>query len=273
MSVPDAVAGRVRALRHFDRERLHYPLAVVALAAAYYGAAELGYALEVAGPVAAVFWLPVGVGISAVYLGGSRLWPGVLIGDLLANDYGTLSVGTALVQTCGNLAEVLIAAALLRRVARRGPPLGSIGGLMGMLGALAAGTAVSATVGSLAQLAGGVVEPEHVVKVWRTWLLGDFTGALVLVPLAIAWHEPPPRGWLKPRAVEGALLVTALLLISELATRSHEPLMYLVFPVLVWAALRFGTHGATLAVAVAVGFTVWNTSHYMGPFVFSSIGP
>jgi len=144
---------------------------------------------------------------------------------------------------------------------------------MGMLGALAAGTAVSATVGSLAQLAGGVVEPEHVAKVWRTWLLGDFTGALVLVPLALAWHEPPPRGWLRPRAVEGALLVTALLLISELATRSHEPLMYLVFPVLVWAALRFGTYGATLAVAVAVGFTVWNTSHYMGPFVFSSIGP
>ena len=84
-----------------------YPLAVLALAAAYYGAAELGYALEVAGPVAAIVWLPVGVGIAALYLGGTRLWPGVLIGDLLANDYGALPVGTALVQTCGNLAEVI----------------------------------------------------------------------------------------------------------------------------------------------------------------------
>ena len=88
---------------------------------------------------------------------------------------------------------MLIAAALLLRVARRGPPLDSIGGLMGMLGALAAGTAVSATVGTLAQLGGDVIEGGAAARVWRTWWLGDFTGALVLVPLAIAWSRPPPR--------------------------------------------------------------------------------
>ena len=46
--------------------------AVVALAAAYYGAAQLVFALEVAGPVAAVVWLPVGVGVAFLYLGGPR---------------------------------------------------------------------------------------------------------------------------------------------------------------------------------------------------------
>ena len=46
---------------------------------------------------------------------------------------------------------------------------------------------------------------------------------------------------------------------------------YLVFPALGWAALRFGRRGATLAIAVAVGFAVWNTTHYHGPFVFDSI--
>ena len=154
MSASDVVAGRVGAPRRYGRERIAYPLAVAALAAAYYGAAQIGFALEVAGPVAAIVWLPVGVGVAFLYLGGTALWPGVVIGDLLANDYGALPLGTSLVQTCGNLLEVLIATALLRRVARSGPPLGSIGGLMGMLAALAAGTAVSATIGSLAQLAG-----------------------------------------------------------------------------------------------------------------------
>ena len=273
MSASDVVAGRVRAQRTYGRERLVYPLAVAALAAGYFGAAELGYALEVAGPVAAIVWLPAGVGIAALYLGGLRLWPGVLIGDLLANDYGVLPVGTALVQTCGNVAEMLIAAALLLRVARHGPPLGSIGGLMGTLGALAVGTAVSATVGTLAQLGGDVIEGAAAARVWRTWWLGDFTGALVLVPLAIAWSRLPPRSRWRARAFEGGALLVALVVMSEVATSNEEPLMYLVFPVLIWAALRFGQHGATLAVAVAVGFTVWNTAHYLGPFVYSSIAP
>jgi signal transduction histidine kinase len=40
---------------------------------------------------------------------------------------------------------------------------------------------------------------------------------------------------------------------------------------LIWAALRFGQRGATLAVAVTAFFTVWNTIHYLGPFHFESV--
>src|SRR6185312_11728910 len=96
MSVPDAVAGRAVASRRYGRERIAHPLAFVALVAAYYGAAQLGYALEVAGPVAAIVWLPVGVGVAFLYLGGTQLWPAVLVGDLLVNDYGALPLGTSL---------------------------------------------------------------------------------------------------------------------------------------------------------------------------------
>jgi len=41
--------------------------------------------------------------------------------------------------------------------------------------------------------------------------------------------------------------------------------------VLIWAALRFGQRGATLAVAVTAVVTVWNVTHYAGPFHFNSI--
>ena len=58
-----------------------YLAGVLALAGGYYGAAKLGFELEFSGPVAAVVWLPAGVGIAFLCLGGLRFWPGVLLGS------------------------------------------------------------------------------------------------------------------------------------------------------------------------------------------------
>src|SRR3954452_20217854 len=272
MSVPDTVAGRVRpAPRDFGREWLRYPLGVVLAAAAYYAAAELVFSLEVGGPVAAVVWLPAGVGMAALYLGGIRLWPGVLIADLIVNDYGALPVGTALAQTAGNLVEIVGAVWLLHRFLPAIEALGSVRGVTITVGALVAGVAGRASTRTPAQLAGGVIDAAAIGTVWRTWWLGDFNAALVLVPLAAVWRRPPPRAWWYERPLEGALLLAAVVALCALVTHSHQPVAYLVFPALVLAALRFGARGATLAVAIATGFTVSNTSRYDGPFVFSSV--
>src|SRR5437763_8234531 len=106
-----------------ERSSLRYGATVALLAAAYFGTAKLGYTFAFSGPVAAIVWLPAGVGIAFLYVGGLRLWPGVLIGDLLANDYSLLPWGTALAQTVGNVLEVVVAAVILRRLVRRGSPL------------------------------------------------------------------------------------------------------------------------------------------------------
>ena len=117
---------------------VRYAAGVAALAGAYYGAAKLGYELEFSGPVAAIVWLPAGVGAAFLSLGGLRFWPGVLIGDLLANDYSVLPLGSALGQTVGNMAEVLVAAVLIRRLVARGSPLDSLGGIVRLLLTIAA---------------------------------------------------------------------------------------------------------------------------------------
>ena len=66
-------------------------------------------------------------------------------------------------------------------------------------------------------------------------------------------------------------MIGAVAAASEIAFRSNEPVAYLVFPALIWAALRFGERGATLAITIAVGCAVWNTTHNEGPFAFRSI--
>jgi signal transduction histidine kinase len=250
---------------------LRYPAGLAVLAALYYAGAKSGYLLEFAGPVAAIVWLPVGVGIAFLYLGGLRYWPGVLIGDLLANDYMALPVGSALGQTCGNVLEIVLATILLRRFVRHGSPLASVRGIGAIVVSIATAAAISATVGSLSLLGGSVIGWDEAPTVWRTWWLGDASGALVVVPLALAWYRQLPGGWRIRDWLEALVLLTAIVGLVQYASRSSNPLMYLVFPLLMWAALRFGQRGATLGLALTAFLIVWNTTHYTGPFHFESV--
>jgi signal transduction histidine kinase len=222
--------------------------------------------------VAAIVWLPAGVGIASLTVGGLGLWPGILIGDLLADDYSAVPLGAAFFQTAGNVLEVVLAAALLLRLSRRGSPLDTVGGVFSMLGAIAVGTIVSATIGVFSNVAWNDVSLHAVPLVWRTWWLGDATGALVVVPLALAWAKRPfLPAWSKAKTAEAAAVVVAIVTLSELALHGRSPLMYIVFPALGWSALRFGRRGATVAVPIAVGMAVFHTVHYGGPFHYPSM--
>jgi signal transduction histidine kinase len=267
----DTVSVRSSVVSLAARPSVGYLFGVAVLAALYYGSARIGIDLNFAGPVAAIVWPPVGVGIAFLYLRGISYWPGVLLGDLLANNYMAIPLGSAIGQTCGNVLEVLVATVLIRRMVPGGSPLQSVRGLARMLVAFAAGTAVSATIGSLSLLLGGVISADAVPTVWRTWWLGDFCGALIVAPLVLAW-SPLPRRWRpRGRTLEAAVVLAAVAVLGDYASRTERPVTFLVFPALIWVALRFGQRGATLAVAVAVSVALWNTTHYVGPFAFRSI--
>ena len=64
-------------------------------------------------------------------------------------------------------------------------------------------------------------------------------------------------------------MLTVLVLVAELPSQRDVP--YIVFPLLIWAALRFGPRGASLSLLLVSGLTVLNTAHNTGPFVRESI--
>ena len=261
---------RRRAVVRLRSLSARYVAGVLLLAVAYYGAAKLGQTLRYTASVSAI-WPPAGLGIAALYLWGLRWWPGVFIaelvvnGELLAGD-SPLPLGSLIGQQAGNMAEIVLGALLLRRLIGRRANLDRVDQVSGMLVALACATAISATVGTVSMLAGGVIEASDVTTFWRTWWLGDTSGGLVVVPFMLAWAQDPHAAWRRLATWEGGLLLVTVAGLGVLALSTDEPVTYMVFPALIWAALRFGAPGATLAIAIAAGVAIGVTANDLGPF-------
>ena len=261
------VIGRVRLPIPRLDFRHSYAAQAALLVAAYYAAAHVGYAFRFSGSVASIVWLPVGVGIAGLYLFGLRLWPAVVIGDLLVNNYSALPVGAAVGQSFGNLLEVVIGAALLRRFVSRREPLDTAGGVAGVFASLTIATAVSASVGPLSLALHHVIPAGSFWRVARTWWLGDFCGAAIVLPLVLAFSAPSSHRWLRGHVAEACLLLVTLIGLSTVAAQVGGPSTYLAFPVLIWAGFRFGPRGATIAIAISAAFTIWGATDFPGPFM------
>ena len=63
----------------------------------------------------AALWPPAGLGLAALFLYGIRLWPGVVVGDLLLADFST-PAETIIGQTIGNTLALVVGALLLKRL-------------------------------------------------------------------------------------------------------------------------------------------------------------
>jgi signal transduction histidine kinase len=243
-----------------------YAAGIAAIAVGYYAAAQGGEALLLTGPAGA-FWPATGVGIAVLYLGGLRWWPGVLLGDLLSREFTQLPLGVALAETAGNFARAMVAAVILLRLVGPRARMDRIEQVAAVGVAVAVGEAISATVAMLSLTLGDVIQPSEMGVFWRSWWLGGVSGGLVVIPLAMAWAHPHAFRVRKRRVVEGALMLASVAALSVLALSAEQPLTYIVFPSLIWAALRFGPQGATVAVAIAAGVAVWSTANELGAFV------
>ena len=245
-----------------------YAAEVAVVTGLYYGAARAGLHLAYLHGSVTALWPPVGVGIAALVIGGPALWPGIVAGDLLAADFST-PFGTVVGQTIGNTLEVVVAAVLFLRLAGRRTDLERVWDVLALVICAIIGTLISATFGVVSLRAGHVIRATEVGSVFRTWWLSDFSGALVFAPLLLVWASR--RSWRIPRlkVAEGALLLAILIVLIEVPSQQDVP--YIVCPVLLWAALRFGAAGAATTVAIVSALTVWNTAQGSGPFVRTSI--
>jgi diguanylate cyclase (GGDEF)-like protein len=246
---------------------------LLSLALIYYFAARLGLRFAYINSSVTTIWPPAGIALAAFVLYGYRVWPAILIAAFLANFATTGVVLPSIGIAIGNTLEGLVAAYLVNRFARGGRVFDRVRDILRftLLAALVS-TTISASIGVLSLVLGGLAAWQDAPRVWLTWWLGDAVGDIVIAPALILWiGVKPGPSWTRAQLVEGIVL---LLLTAGVAYATfggvfparHYPLTVLLWPMMIWVAFRFGPRESATLMLVISGVAIARTLAGVGPF-------
>jgi signal transduction histidine kinase len=239
--------------------------AVVVLGLCYLGAACVGLAIASQHGVATLIWPASGVGLASLLRFGMWLTPGVAVGGLLAALVAGLPLPLALGIAAGATLEALFGVWIVRRVPDFDRNLGRTQDVLALVAAALGSGLLAATLGVGLLRVGDVVPHAEAAAAWQSTWLSHAVGDLVVAPsLLLGWRAPRIRRIREIVGVTVGLLAVFLLAFVQpggLGEGIARP--YMIFPVLIVAALRFGQCGVASAllattVAAVIGVVTGN---------------
>jgi PAS domain S-box-containing protein len=244
---------------------------VVLVALAYYVTARLSLTLALVGDQVTPVWPPTGIALVALLWLGPRVWPGIAAAAFLVNLPLGPSWWAAAIIAAGNTLAPLVSWFLLRRVGfdprlerwRDALAIVVLGALAGML--------VSATIGATTLFVSGATMQYGFPATWAVWWTGDAMGVLIVAPFLLTIGSVRPGRWSWAKRVEAVVLLVMLFALSRWILWSELQILYLAFPLRLWAAWRFRQPGAACAALVSSLFAVWAAVEGVGPFAGSSL--
>ena len=254
-------------------------LYALAVFVAYYLTARLGLSINAVSEFASAVWPPTGIAIAAILLGGPSMAVAVMAAAFAVNyEIGeSLQVATGI--AVGNTLEALVAANLINRIKDFDWTFGHIHHVMRFISdVVIASTLVSAVIGTTVILIAGKLAPQEIANTLITWWLGDALGALIVTPFIMAWSKYSIKSLIQKKTWEFATLLTIAVLTCSYLFIDLDlwqfwnviefRRVYLIFPLIIWSALRFGSIGvASLMIIVSAFSSFGATTH---SFIFRS---
>jgi len=228
---------------------------------------------------AAVLFPPYAILTGALILTARRDWIWYILVGAIAHfitHWPQWSLTYVMMADVANIARALIAALLLRWAFGGPPRLESVRALgLFVLGAVMIAPAVGATLGAVDVMLHGGGTTFWVT--WRGWFMSNALTGLTLLPALVLTISAVPSLWsrrIERRRILEAILLTVALAVTcavALLWRDRHPWhvalpLYSPLPVLIWAALRFGPAGASLALTSVAFGAIWAADRGTGPF-------
>ena len=222
------------------------------IALAYFLSARIALRLIVQPEGIAAIWLPSGLLLAVLVLRSRRSWPLTLLTVSAAITAANLITGHTIAVSLGfalaSGAESVVAAWLLGRYLGIPIRCTSFREVLGLLGLAAlASNALTALLGAAVSTLG---LGASFWEAWRLWWVADGVGMLLVTPVILTWATADVGAFKSltlRQGVEALCLVASLAVLTQLIFGVHPgqgrlflALPYMIFPFLLWAAVRFG---------------------------------
>jgi two-component system, NarL family, sensor histidine kinase UhpB len=253
----------------------------IAVSAAYYLGAQIGFALQSPNAPQSVLWLPNSILLAVLLIVPFRRWPAYFAAAFPAQMLVAVGAGapplTMALLFVTNCADAALGAFLVRRVTRSDGPF-VFDGLAATAIFVAFGATLPTVLLSFADagisVATGWSDSYYAAFVTRA--RSNVLTHLIVVPAIVDLVGLDWRRIRVPRVVEATALTVLLLVTSGVAfsrsagSQAFAAGLYMPLPLLLWAVFRFGPGGIGWGVLLVSIVASWNVLRGRGPFLSGS---
>jgi PAS domain S-box-containing protein len=254
-----------------QQPRLQYLLRLALTSTLYLFTGKLGLWVPFTSGNVSPVWPAAGIALAAVLLWGPRVWPGIALGAFLVNFWSPVPAWAAVGIAVGNTAGAILGGYLFRRITRMSLSFSNVMDVAALITAAVVSPIPSASVGSATLFLTHVQAWSSVGSAWRIWWLGDAMGMLIVTPLFLSCRNLV--GFKATRLTEllallvGSIATCAALFGHTALAARDDVLAFVVFPFVIWAAMRFRIAGVAIVTFLIAGIALWGTAAGYGSFV------
>ena len=258
-----------------------YALALIVVAAAYFGLANLSLMVASIHSSVIPIWAPAGLAFAAVLLCGIRVWPAIFAAAYvagvptdLANASAADSIPMSLVVAAGSTLAPVVGGYLVSIWCGGRNTFDTPAGVAKFALVVLATTMISATAGIGGLSLAGYLEWTGIIAAWTTWWLRDAAGVLAVAPVVVLWARGDFRPFNLNKVLASAAALAAAGVVGVIAfsplieqTAFRSALGFLAVVPLLWAALRCGPRDTATTALILSGFAAWGVLAGGGPFL------
>ncbi len=258
---------------------------IILVAVIYFLSAYFGLLLAFRDPITSPVWPPVGIGLALILFLGTRTWPGITIGSLVAYmlvfwlngiEINSGTIQASIIISIGNTIEILLGRYLIKRFIKDQDPFKNTHNTFVFLIIALIMCLIGSSLGTYSFHLNGIVDQQDFISKWFMWWIPNVTSVLLFTPFILSWKRKFNVQITRRTIIESLIFLFCMALFivilrnEALAPTIEKSYPFLIIPFLLWLSFRFNLQTTLTGILITALSAIYITIHGQGPFVLDS---